>query len=102
MADAILRELRRNEGGLTRNEIRELFKRNRSEAEISRALSFLLEGGWVRSAPENGWTAVRALVCCGGRGYAINAMSSPDTVGAAHLWRLPRARALGKQWAANL
>ena len=52
VADAILRELRRNEGGLTRNEIRELFKRNRSEAEISRALSFLLEGGWVRSAPE--------------------------------------------------
>jgi hypothetical protein len=51
-ADAILRELRRNEAGLTRNEIRELFKRNRSETEISRALGFLLENGWVTCTQE--------------------------------------------------
>jgi hypothetical protein len=52
VADAILRELRRRTNGLTRNEIRELFSRNRSEGELSRALSFLQEGGWVGSAPE--------------------------------------------------
>jgi Bifunctional DNA primase/polymerase, N-terminal len=51
-ADAILRELRQQSNGLTRNEIREFFGRNRSEAEISRALNFLLETGWVGCAPE--------------------------------------------------
>ena len=52
LADTVLRELRRHPNGLTRNEIRELFSRNRSEAEISRALVFLLEGGWVSCTPE--------------------------------------------------
>jgi hypothetical protein len=66
LADTILRELRRQPNGLTRNEIRETFRRNRSEAEISRALSFLLEGGWVSCTPEQTggrpaerWTATR-------------------------------------------
>jgi len=64
--DAILRELRQQPNGLTRNEIRELFSRNRSEAEISRALSFLLENSWVSCTPEQTggrpserWTATR-------------------------------------------
>lgn len=51
-ADSILRELRRSDGGLTRNEIRELFNRNLGETEISRALSFLLENGWVSCSQE--------------------------------------------------
>jgi hypothetical protein len=51
-ADAILRELRQQSKGLTRNEIREFFGRNRSEAEISRALNLLLENSWVSCAPE--------------------------------------------------
>ena len=42
--------------GLTRNEIREVFGRNGSEAEISRALSFLLENGWVSCTQTDGWT----------------------------------------------
>ena len=52
VADPLLRELRQNPSGLTRTEIREFFKRNRSEAEISRALSFLLENGWVSCSQE--------------------------------------------------
>jgi hypothetical protein len=66
VADAILRELRRRSNGLTRNEIRELFSRNRSEGELSRALTFLQEGGWVGSAaeetggrPSERWVAVQ-------------------------------------------
>ena len=65
-ADAILRELRRQQDGLTRNQIRELFSRNRPEVEISRALSFLLENGWVSCVqeqtggrPSERWTATR-------------------------------------------
>jgi bifunctional DNA primase/polymerase-like protein len=65
-ADAILRELRRQPNGLTRNEIRELFSRNRPEAETSRALSFLLANGWVSCVqeqtggrPSERWTATR-------------------------------------------
>jgi hypothetical protein len=53
IADTILRELRRRPNGLTRTEIREIvFKRNRSEEEISRVLGFLLEGGWVSCTEE--------------------------------------------------
>ncbi len=65
-ADSILRELRHQPNGLTRNEIREVFGRNRSEAEISRALSFLLENGWVSCTqeqtggrPAERWVATR-------------------------------------------
>lgn len=66
IADTILRELRRHPNGLTRTEIREIFKRNRSEEEISRALGFLLEGGWVSCTeeqtggrPAERWVATR-------------------------------------------
>ena len=66
IADTILRELRRHTNGLTRTEIRETFKRNRSEEEISRALGFLLEGGWVSCTeeqtggrPAERWVATR-------------------------------------------
>jgi hypothetical protein len=65
-ADAILRELRQQPKGLTRNEIREFFGRNRSEAEISRALSLLMENGWVSceqeqtgGRPAERWAATR-------------------------------------------
>src|SRR5581483_8766342 len=42
-ADRILAELRRSPEGLTRTEIRDLFGRNRTEAEIAAALRCLTE-----------------------------------------------------------
>jgi hypothetical protein len=45
MADAILRQLRASEGGLTRTDIREYFQRNRSSLQISTALNALRERG---------------------------------------------------------
>ena len=45
MADAILRQLRGSEGGLTRTDIREYFQRNKSSLEISTALNGLRERG---------------------------------------------------------
>jgi len=45
IADEILRALCASEQGLTRTEIRDLFKRNRSEAEITRALNLLSQHG---------------------------------------------------------
>jgi len=66
LADTILRELRQRRDGLTRTEIRELFSRNRTEVEISRALAFLLESGWATSTqettagrPSERWVATR-------------------------------------------
>jgi len=47
-ADEIIRELRQSPSGLTRNDIREHFNRNRSSAEIGRALGVLLEYGLAR------------------------------------------------------
>jgi predicted transcriptional regulator len=47
-ADEIIRELRQAPAGLTRNEIREHFNRNKSSAEIGRALGVLLEYGLAR------------------------------------------------------
>jgi hypothetical protein len=47
-ADEIVRELRQNPQGLTRNDIREHFNRNKSSAEIGRALGVLLEYGLAR------------------------------------------------------
>lgn len=48
IADEILRELRAHSEGLTRTAIRELFTRNKSTAEIERALSVLQESGLAR------------------------------------------------------
>ncbi len=45
VADEIVRELRERPGGMTRTEIRDLFKRNQSTMRIDRALSVLLEHG---------------------------------------------------------
>jgi predicted enzyme related to lactoylglutathione lyase len=44
-ADEILRELRQRPGGMTRNDIREHFNRNKSSADIGRALGVLQEYG---------------------------------------------------------
>ena len=47
-ADEIIRQLRQNPQGMTRNEIREHFNRNKSSAEVGRALDVLLEYGLAR------------------------------------------------------
>jgi hypothetical protein len=44
-ADEILHELRRHPGGLTRNQVRDHFKRNKSSSDITRALTVLAEHG---------------------------------------------------------
>ena len=66
VADELLRALRRNQNGVTRTEIRDLFGRNRASQEIDRALGALVEYGLVRrerNEPDNGrpperWFAV--------------------------------------------
>ena len=45
IADDIIRALRVRREGRTRSEIHDLFRRHRSEAEISRALSLLMQNG---------------------------------------------------------
>ena len=52
MADALLSALRGRPEGLTRLEIRDLFSRHKSSAEISRALTFLAEHGVAKFARE--------------------------------------------------
>jgi hypothetical protein len=47
-ADEILSELRRRPDGMTRNDIREFFQRNKASGEITRALSVLAEYGRAR------------------------------------------------------
>jgi predicted transcriptional regulator len=47
-ADEILRELRSHPQGMTRNDIREHFNRNKSAAEIGRAVGVLQEYGLAR------------------------------------------------------
>jgi hypothetical protein len=47
-ADEIIRELRQHLQGMTRNDIREHFNRNKSSAEIGRALGVLQEYGLAR------------------------------------------------------
>lgn len=47
-ADELLRQLRSRPAGMTRNEIREHFQRNKGSAEISRALGVLQEYGLAR------------------------------------------------------
>jgi len=51
-ADAILTELRTHPQGMTRTEIREFFGRNKSSAEIERALTALQEHGRARMERE--------------------------------------------------
>ena len=67
-ADELLRALQGALSGLTRNEIREHFGRNKSAAEISRALGVLVRQGLARSEmekqdgpgrPTERWHAVR-------------------------------------------
>lgn len=67
-ADEIVRALRERTGGMTRTEVRELFSRNRSSAEVGRALGVLQEYGLARMEQEQGeqgrpaerWFAVTA------------------------------------------
>jgi hypothetical protein len=70
-ADEILRELRNHPQGMARNDIREHFNRNKSAAEIGRALSVLQEYGLARmergreqegqTRPTERWFAVSAV-----------------------------------------
>jgi hypothetical protein len=53
-ADEILRALRQRPDGMTRTEIREHFARNKSSAEIERALSVLQEYGLALTQREQG------------------------------------------------
>jgi hypothetical protein len=58
-ADEIIRELRIHPQGMTRSDIREHFNRNRSAAELGRALGVLQEYGlarMVRSREQEGQT----------------------------------------------
>jgi hypothetical protein len=64
-ADDILEALRREPDGLTRTNIRDLFKRNRSADRISGALALLLRSGLARfetekteGRPEERWFVV--------------------------------------------
>jgi hypothetical protein len=64
MADDIRRALAEHPGGLTRSELRDLFNRNRTRAEIGRALDLLAAAGLARSQtqhdrgrPIERWTA---------------------------------------------
>jgi hypothetical protein len=52
IADTILEALRNNPEGLTRTDIRDLFARNRTEAEIEGALALLRKGGRATSTKE--------------------------------------------------
>lgn len=70
-ADEILRELRNHPQGMTRNDIREHFNRNKPAAEIGRAMGVLQEYGLARvirrreqegqTRPTERWFAVTAL-----------------------------------------
>lgn len=51
VADEILRALKAKSEGMSREKLRELFQRNRSAAEISRALAVLVEYGLARWEP---------------------------------------------------
>ncbi len=93
MADAILKALRSNPSGLTRNEIRNLFHGNQSASRIGRAVANLLENGLARvqqeetdGRPAERWMAVQ--------GYAIDAINaksspSPDPYRVNHVNRVP-------------
>jgi hypothetical protein len=54
VADKILAALRDTPGGLTRTNLRDLFGRNESGDDITRALGDLAEYGYVRMVPESG------------------------------------------------
>ena len=60
-ADKILRALRQQAHGLTRNDIRELFNRDKSSTEIERALGLLQENGLARMVTEQ--TGKRGRPC---------------------------------------
>ena len=53
MADAILTALKESGEGLTRNEIREMFGRNKSSERIGHALALLQERGKVAMRKEH-------------------------------------------------
>lgn len=66
LADELLSALRKESKGLTRNQIRELFSRNRTESEITRALNALRECDLARceveetgGRPAERWFATR-------------------------------------------
>jgi hypothetical protein len=74
-ADAILKALREAADGLSRDDLRELFSRNKRSEEIGRALALLAECGLARSEPkrtggrpQERWYAVRP--------NAVNAVSA--------------------------
>lgn len=75
VADTVLRALRETPAGLTRNEIREMFGRNRPAEQISRALRSLQDANLVHFSmePTDGRPAERWIA---GPGYAIDAVNA--------------------------
>jgi hypothetical protein len=84
-ADEILRELRSHSKGITRNEIREHFNRNKSAAEIGRALGVLQEYGLAhmvraretegQSRPTERWYAVNAVSRVNASSNGVNSVN---------------------------
>jgi hypothetical protein len=83
LADELLQLLRRAQGqGLTRNDIREAFGRNKASEEITRALTALSEAGLARSRPagrepgRKGRTAEVWYASETAGGYAVDAINA--------------------------
>ena len=79
MADETLRALRDRPDGMTRTQIRDVFKRNRSSNEINRALELLLAHGLARvvSEPTGGRPVERWFPVAQ---YAVNDQNDPRSV----------------------
>jgi hypothetical protein len=76
VADEILRALRATSGGLTRNEIRELFQRNKTSDEISRAVGVLLRFGLIEIRAEDTSGRPAQRLTARHVGYAVNAINA--------------------------
>ena len=83
IADEILRALRSNPAGLTRNEIRDLLGRNQRANRIDQALGQLAKQGLVRCKREEtgGRPAERWIAVSGYAVYAVNAERGPGEGG---------------------
>jgi hypothetical protein len=76
VADEILRALRATPGGLTRSEIREIFQRNKSSDEITRAVDVLLRFGLIEIRTEETSGRPAQRLTARHVGYAVNAVNA--------------------------
>lgn len=74
LADEIFDALQKSKAGMSRNDIREFFQRNRSSAEIKNALELLLEVGRIENLTEK--TDGRPKEIFRITSYAINAINA--------------------------